>query len=290
MYRSVPVDNSRTKKDEGVPYKMFVMGQGAHGGVDPEIGFETILHAWFDQFLYDFDTNITRQPPSISKGNDGVVRHDASWPPPGTASVRLNLRTGGQLTTRPPGPTEQPDAYFDNGLTTESLALSVLGGPSGQAGVVWYVSAPLKRDLRMSGQPHLELFAETDRSSTHFTPVLFDLGPPVTTTNSICTFVPPQDACTVSRGFLNARYRLGLARGQDVGPGKRYEADVGFIDNDWVFKKGHRIAVALMSSNLWWALPNQERATNTVFHDSRDLSALVLPIVGGAGAARNAGL
>jgi X-Pro dipeptidyl-peptidase len=291
QFRSVPVDKPSTGKDEGVPYTMMVMGQGAHGGVDDEIHFDVILHAWFDHWLYGLDTNIERQLPVITKGNDGVVRQDASWPPPGTGSVRLNLRTGGGLTTHAPAAAEVPDAYTDNGLTTESLALSLFGsGQSDEAGVLWYVSAPLRHELRMSGEPHLDLFAQSDMASTHFTPVLFDLGSPVTTTDSICTFLPPQDACTVSRGFLNARYRMGLGHGEDIVPGKRYEANVGFIDNDWVFKTGHRIAVAVMSSNLWWALPDQRRATNTIFHDSDTASALVLPFVGGTKAARAAGL
>jgi X-Pro dipeptidyl-peptidase len=290
MFRSVPVDRAATARDEGVPYSMFVMGQGAHGSVDPDFRFERILHAWFDQFLYGFDTNITRQPPSMSKANDGVIRRDASWPPPGTGSVPLYLRSGSGLSTKAPGAGEGNETYRDTALTTESFALAVMGEDAGQAGVLSYVSSPLKRDLRIAGQPRLDLYAATSETSTHFTPVLFDLGPPVTTTPSLCTFIPPQDACVVSRGFLNARYRGGLGRGVDVAPGQRYRASVGFIDNDWILKKGHRIAVAVMSSNLWWALPDTQRAINTIFHQPGAASALVLPVVGGPAAARSAGL
>jgi hypothetical protein len=45
-----------------------------------------------------------------------------------------------------------------------------------------------------------------------------------------------------------------------------------------------------MSSNSWWALGDLQRSTNTVFHDAKHPSALVLPIVGGAAAAGAAGL
>jgi X-Pro dipeptidyl-peptidase len=291
MFRSVPVDRPETVTDEGVPYSMLVMGQGAHGGVDESIGFEKILHSWFDRYLYGFQTNIDRQQPSISMGNDGVLRRDASWPPPGTAATRLFLRSGGALSTRPPGKTEGSESYTDNGLTTESLALAVGGTPlADEAGVLWYVSESLRRQIRISGAPRLDLFAASDTASTHFTPVLFDLGPPVSTTRSLCAFLPPQQACTMSRGFLNARYRNGLGHGQDLVPGRRYRATVRFIDNDWVVKPGHRVGLAIMSSNLWWALPDQRRATNTVFHDEANPSVLVLPIVGGPAAARAAGL
>ncbi|HJP66177.1 MAG TPA: CocE/NonD family hydrolase C-terminal non-catalytic domain-containing protein, partial [Actinomycetota bacterium] len=213
-----------------------------------------------------------------------------SWPPPGTRSVRLYLRSGAQLSTARAGVGEGSEALFDTGLSTESFALSVMGQPAGEAGVLWYVSNPLRRDLRVSGRALLDLRVATDQTSTHFTPVLFDLGPPVSTTRSLCTFVPPQEACVMSRGFLNARYRNGLGHGEDVVPGQRYVAPIEFIDNDWVVQAGHRIAVAVMSSNLWWALPDQQRASTTVFHDARNPSALVLPIVGGPAAARTAGL
>ena len=94
----------------------------------------------------------------------------------------------------------------------------------------------------------------------------------------------------MSRGFLNARYRNGLERGEDLVPGQTYRTTVSFIDNDWVVKAGHRIGVAVMSSNAWWAVSDAQRATNTVLHDADHPSALVLPLVGGPTAAQAAGL
>ncbi|MFN2545662.1 MAG: CocE/NonD family hydrolase [Actinomycetota bacterium] len=296
-FDAIPVDDPTTldnpatpaiENDEGVPYKMMVMGQGAHGGVDAEIPFQTILHAWFDHFLYGYDTNIEDQPQSISKTNDGVVRKDASWPPPTTAPVSLFLHTAGVLSSAADGPAEAAETYVDTGRMTESDALTLKGQPNAE--VLWYVSAPLTQDLRISGIPKLDLTASTEGTSTHYTPVLFDLGAPVTTTSSICTFEPAQQACTVSRGFLNARYRNGLDYGQDLTPGAKYHAVVRFIDQDWVLKAGHRIAVALMSSNVHWALSDPLRAANTIYHDAANPSSLVLPVVGGPEAATGAGL
>ena len=51
-------------------------------------------------------------------------------------------------------------------------------------------------------------------------------------------------------------------------PGETYRARVRFIDTDWVVPAGHRIGLALMSSNAWWAVPDQERATNTILSPS----------------------
>jgi X-Pro dipeptidyl-peptidase len=278
----------QVENDEGVPFKMIVMGQGAHGGVDAEIPFGTIVHAWFDQFLYGYNTGILQQPASISKGNDGVVRHDATWPPPGTEDVPLYLHTAGALNSTAPGATEPSDQFVDTGRMTESDALTLMGQPNKD--VLWFTSPALTQDVRISGLPKLDLFAQTVGTSTHYTPVLFDLGPPVTTTPSICTFEPSREACVISRGFLNARYRDGLEIGKDLVPNATYHATVRFIDQDWVVKAGHRIAVAIMSSNVHWAISDQERALNTILHDASNPSALVLPIVGGATIAKGAGL
>ncbi|MFL5798467.1 MAG: CocE/NonD family hydrolase [Actinomycetota bacterium] len=288
-FDSVPADNPRTKADEGVPFKMLVMGQGAHGGVDPEMNFPLLLHAWFDHFLYGYATNVEKQPVLISKTNDAVIHRDASWPPPGTADVPLYLHPDQRLSGVLPGTAEGSETYADSGTMKESDALNLLDHP-GNGQVLWYVTPPLKRDIRMAGKPSLDLFASTLATSTHFTPVLFDLGPPVTTTASLCTFASSVQACTMSRGFLNARYRNGLEQGHDLTPGQTYQATVDFIDNDWVVKAGHRIGVAVMSSNTWWAVSDAQRAVNTVLHDASHPSALVLPIVGGPTAAAAAGL
>ena len=94
----------------------------------------------------------------------------------------------------------------------------------------------------------------------------------------------------MGRGFLNARYRNGLERGRDLVPGQPYRATVRFLGNDWVVKKGHRIGLAVMSSNVWWAVPDEQRATTTILSTAKLRSALVLPVVGGAAALRRAGL
>jgi X-Pro dipeptidyl-peptidase len=94
----------------------------------------------------------------------------------------------------------------------------------------------------------------------------------------------------MGRGFLNARYRNGREVGQDLAPGQPYRASVRFLGNDWVVKAGHRIGLAVMGSNLWWAVPDEQRATTTVLSSPELRSALVLPVEGGARAIRDAGL
>jgi X-Pro dipeptidyl-peptidase len=268
-------------------HSMLVMDQVDHGTPsDPAFQWETLLHAWFDRYLYGFNTGVEQQPQVQSKANDGVIRRGGSWPPAGTAATPLYLRSGGALSREAPTGAGSVGTYTDTGLTTESHALMTKGSAGD---LLWFETAPLRADLRIAGEPRLDLLASTAATSTHFTPVLFDLGPPASSQPQ-CSFVPAQQACTMGRGFLNARYRNGLEAGQDLVPGQSYRAAVRFLGNDWVVKAGHRIGLAVMSSNAWWALADQQWATTTVLSTPETRSALVLPVVGGKRALRDAGL
>jgi X-Pro dipeptidyl-peptidase len=265
---------------------MLIMDQVDHGTPsDPAFRWQTLLHAWFDQYLYGFDTKVKQQPRVRSKANDGVIRDDAAWPPAGARPVPLYLRPGSGLSSQP-GLAGPVGTYTDTVRTTESDALNTRGS-TGE--LLWFETAPLRRDLRIAGEPRVELLATSSATSTHFTTVLFDLGPP-TTAAPQCEYASPVDACTMGRGFLNARYRNGREQGQDLVPGQPYRATVRFLGNDWVVKAGHRIGLAVMGSNLWWAVPDQQRATTTVLSTAEVRSALILPVEGGGRALRDAGL
>jgi X-Pro dipeptidyl-peptidase len=270
----------------GVP-RMLVMDQVDHGTPsDPGFRWEKLLHAWFDRYLYGLDTNVEAQPRVLSKANDGAIRAASAWPPPSASREPLYLRPGGRLSSQASRTFGSIGTYRDSGRTTESDALNTKGS-TGE--LLWFVSRPLERSLRIAGEPRLDLLARTDATSTHFAPVLFDLGPP-TTDAPQCSYLSTEEACTMGRGFLNARYRNGLARGEDLVPGRPYRATVPFLGNDWVVKPGHRIGLAVMGTNLWWAVPDQQRATTTLLSRRTVQSRLVLPVVGGTRALRSAGL
>jgi X-Pro dipeptidyl-peptidase len=267
--------------------KMLVMDQVDHGTPsDPGFRWQTLVHAWFDRYLYGFDTNVEAQPEVLSKANDGVIRTASDWPPPSVSREPLYLRPSGNLSSREVREAGPIGTYDDSGRTTESDALNTKGS-TGE--LLWFVSKPLERPLRIAGEPRLELLARTDATSTHFAPALFDLGPP-TTDAPQCSYLSAEEACTMGRGFLNARYRDGLAEGEDLVPGEPYRASVPFLGNDWVVKAGHRIGLAVMGTNLWWAVPDQQRATTTLLSRRTVQSRLVIPVVGGAAALRAAGL
>ncbi|HEX2029829.1 MAG TPA: CocE/NonD family hydrolase [Actinomycetota bacterium] len=254
-----------------------------------------------------------------SLGDPAQFHEYTTWPPRASDGVRLFLGAPGNLTgslsLKPPTAQGALGSWTDTGAVTESEVLGgrleVVAGAGPSSDFLWFETGPLSHDVRIVGAPRLVLSASTSTTSTQFTPVLFDIGPydrgsfgwigapclyptsPFLDPDDVDPAHPEQDptrarACAISRGFLNARYKDGLEEGRDLTPGQRYRASIRFLDQDWTVAAaseevpaGHRIGLALMSSNAWWAIPDQQRATNTIFSEPGSRSALILPVVGG---------
>ena len=145
--------------------------------------------------------------------------------------------------------------------------------------VLTYYSDPLVEPIEISGMLKLVLYASSSAMDTDFTGKLMDIG-----TNG--------DARIVSDGIVRARFRKGAGNGEFIAPGEiyRYEIDLWFTSNE--FQPGHRIGLAISSSNF----PRFNRNLNTggdneqdadyisarqiVYHDRMHPSHLVLPVVG----------
>ena len=147
--------------------------------------------------------------------------------------------------------------------------------------VLVYTSAQLKSPLQIIGPVFLELYAASDARDTDFTASLSDVYP---------------DGRAISLGplpfgILRARYRHGFEKTELLSPGKPdlFRIELGHVAHE--FLAGHRIRVEVSSSAAPLINPNQNtgnpvatdtewrRATQTVFHDRRLPSALILPVV-----------
>ncbi len=145
--------------------------------------------------------------------------------------------------------------------------------------VLVYSTAPLDKDVEVTGQVKLILYAKSSAVDTDFTGKLVDVG-------------PDGFARDVAEGILRARYRestLGAAKLLKPGEVERYEIDLWSTSN--VFLKGHTIRLEVSSSNFprfdrnlntgisAAASAKMVRATNSVLHDDAHASVLVLPVV-----------
>jgi len=229
-------------------------------------------------------------------------RNEARWPLERAVDTRFYLHSEGNvrgawvrggLSTVPPGD-EPPDRFtydpsnpvpsWGGANCGPSSALPMRRGPRDQQitlyrkDVLTYYSEPLEEPLEVTGLLKMVLFAASSAKDTDFTAKLMDVD-------------PTGNAQLLSDGVIRARFRNGLDRPELLTPGEpvRYEIDLWHTSNE--FQPGHRIALAISSSNF----PRLSRNLNTggdnardadyvsadqtMFHDSMRPSHLILPVV-----------
>jgi X-Pro dipeptidyl-peptidase len=225
--------------------KAMVLGQWAHAPPRGRyVEWDLFLERWFERWLYGVRNGVEDEAAVRVQTNDKKWHEQEDWQP--SAVRKLDLA----------GPKEF--TYFDDGTVTES---EMIRSPASQGRWV-KVEIENSSGLRIAGRPILRLAASSDSTSTHFVATLCDVGP-----NGGCSII--------SRAFMNARYRDGLAKGKDLKPGERYVFDLQFIDKDYIVADDHHLEVRIASSNNTWVAPDRQRATNTLYLDD---SSLLLPV------------
>ena len=146
--------------------------------------------------------------------------------------------------------------------------------------VLVYTTETLAEDVEVVGTVMVTLYAASTAVDTDFTAKLVDVHP--------CG-----QAINIGEGILRARFRELLEQPTPIEPDQVYEYNILVGSTANVFKAGHRIRVEISSSNF----PAFDRNTNsgkplaqtspadwfvatqTVFHDNRYPSHIVLPVV-----------
>jgi uncharacterized protein len=160
--------------------------------------------------------------------------------------------------------------------------------------VLVYASSPLREDLEVTGPVRALLYVATSANDTDFTAKLVDLP-------------PAGPARLVTDGIIRLRYRLSLSTSSFVKRNSPYQVSVDVGVTSYLFPAGHRICLEVSSSNF----PRFDRnlntvepvadafkpikANQTVFHERKYPSALILPVIpagkaGGVEPARHATL
>ena len=239
---------------------------------------------------------------------EGVAEHDArvtvftvgagTWrdledfPPPDATMQRWYLSSGGQA-----------NGWDGDGILVEEVTSSVAATddrfdydpadpvrtPGGGAGGVFdmrplldrrdvlvYRSAPFVEAFEATGCASVTLSVASSVLDTDFTAALLDVA-------------PDGVACTVADNLVRLRYRNGEVA-ESVVPGQVYSVTVDLAGLSILFAAGHRMALAVSSSNfpLWDRNPNTgerehssgrtEVARQRVLHDPVHPSYLELPV------------
>ena len=248
----------------------------------------------------------------------GYWRTVPAWPLPETTFTSYYFHAGGSLRTEPPQGDSPPTTYtFDprdpvptvGGSFSSTAGLAapgafdqrerpfspdtttgVLGSEppylplKARADVLVFQTEPLAADVEVVGPVLVRLFASSTAPDTDFTAKLIDVYPP-------SKDYPAGFEMNLTDGIIRARYRASAERAELMKPGQAYEFTIEPFPTANVFKKGHRIRVDISSSNFprFDVNPNTGEplgmhrrvalADNSVHHDARRPSHVVLPIV-----------
>ena len=150
-------------------------------------------------------------------------------------------------------------------------------GPEGaRRDVLVYTSDPLRRDLEVTGNVTVSLWAITSARDTDWTAKLVDV-------------LPDGRSFNVCDGILRARFRDSFEAPLPVTPGDPHHVEIDLGPTSMVFRRGHRIRLHVSSSefpaharNLNTGGVNAAEAepvvgSQTVLHDPEYLSHLRLP-------------
>jgi putative CocE/NonD family hydrolase len=291
----------------------LIIGPWAHTPTSPEgkvgdvvFGKSAVLDMtgsvlkWFDYTLKGIQNEYANAPAvRLFIMGENVWRDEQEFPLARTLYTRYYLhssrgsngvRGDGELNVTAPA-AERPDQFeYDPKNPVPTIGgrlccgMAIPPGPFDQRpnearpDVLIFSTAPLGKDLEVTGFITLELYASTSAVDTDFTALLADVDQ-----SGYARFL--------TDGIVRARYRNTTTRLDEIVPGKVYKYVIDLWATSNVFKAGHRLRLYISSSNF----PRFNRNANTgepmlgasrtviarqtLYHDRKNSSALTLPII-----------
>lgn len=279
---------------------------------------------WFDHWLKGVDNGVDREPPVrifVMGGGDahkapqgrvfvgGRWREEKEWPLARTVYTPYYLHADGSLSPQQPKNTPPTSYLFDPKHPVPTLGGNISSaGPLMFAGaadqhcrkdfwlcddtqplalrhdVLVFQTAPLDRDVEVTGRLVVELWASSNMPDTDFTAKLVDVYPPNAD-------FPAGVALNIEDSIVRARYRNSLETPSLMKSGKVYRFTIEMYPTSLVFQKDHRIRLDISSSNFprFDVNPNTGEplnknhrwatAKNSIYHDTAHPSHIVLPII-----------
>ncbi len=282
------------------PHNMSYHFPGVDFGRSANVPLKRYQVDWYDRVLKHGTQASTAPEVSWFVMGANVWKSARRWPPP-TARTQAfylageghaNTLTGdGALESTPPAAAPPDRFVYDPHNPVPTHGGSVCcdpaifpWGPMDQrpierrSDVLVYNTPPLKHDVEITGPIRVELWIMTSARDTDFTAKLVDV-------------FRDGEARNLTDGILRLRYRDGLDRISLARPSQSLHVsiDAGVTSN--LFLAGHRIRLEISSSNFprfnrngntGGAIADETRtvpAHQTIFHDARHPSALLLPVV-----------
>jgi predicted acyl esterase len=250
--------------------------------------------AWFDYLLKGRANGVGDEKPvhyyvmgdvtaKVAPGN--FWRSADRWPPPATTQDYY-LHPDGKLSVDKPGGDYSQTYKYDPKYPVPTVGGAELGadiGPKDQrktesrADVLLFTTDALAEPLEVTGRILAKLYVSSDCPDTDFTVKLTDV-------------YPDGRSMSVTDGVRRASLRESFSEAKPLEPNRIYEVTVDLWSTSLVFNRGHKIRIAVSSSNaprfdpnpntrLPFRSSNETRvATNTVRFSTQYPSRVELPI------------
>ncbi|GAA2904653.1 Xaa-Pro dipeptidyl-peptidase [Streptosporangium fragile] len=295
----------RALADRNVPRKIWV-GQYQH--VDPfdfegrrDLWVDT-LHRWFDRWLLGVDNGIMREPRADVQISADRWITQRDWPAPFTMKVPFRPAADGSLGLVAARRGET--ATFTDVRQSEDAMVADVG--TTKPGRVAFTTGELPLDLRLSGTPVVDLRIALDRPTSNLTALLVDFGEDTrvdwrrgqgvtTVAEESChgESTAVDDACyrkvvtnlatrpleIVARGWIDVQNRESLSAPSPLPPGTYGKVKWETLPQEYVFKKGHRLALVIAGTDSTYS---GEAATGANVTVDLARSKVLLPLVVGA--------
>jgi putative CocE/NonD family hydrolase len=270
------IDNG-VEKEAAV--RLFIMGGGdgrksengrlRHGGHWRDEQAFPLTRTQFTPFYLKPDGSLSRERPDAVPT---TFRFDPARPVP---TIGGNLSSVGGLLEA---------GGFDQRTRRETLFATEQLPLSERRDVLVYQTEPLAEKIEVTGPLVVNLYVSSTALDTDFTAKLIDVYPPNPD-------YPLGFDLNIGDSITRMRYRDSLEKAHLMEPGKVYQVAIHLYPTANIFAKGHRIRLDISSSNFprFDINPNtgeplqQHRrmlpADNTVYHDARRASHVVLPII-----------
>ncbi len=273
-------------------------------GSDASLPIRARQADWFDRWLKKNSPRLNENPTGpvlhLFVMGPNVWRTERHWPLERTHYTPLYLTSGGransssgngalvwQVTNK-----SRPDQFIydprDPVPTTGGAVccdpVLMPPGPLSQeavekrADVLVYTSQPLTQPIEVTGNVRVVLYVASSANDTDFTAKLVDVQ-------------PDGEPLMVTDGIQRLRYRLSLQHPVFIKRNETYQITVDAGVTSYVFEAGHRLRLEISSSNfprfdrnLNSAGPNADgtkiiKAKQTIYHDRRYPSAVILPVI-----------
>jgi putative CocE/NonD family hydrolase len=217
----------------------------------------------------------------------GNTWRTASGWPPSSRPLRLYFAADGGLEPQAPATPAALEYDYDPTKPVPTLR-GDWDGPVDQRpvearpDVLVFTTPPLAEPLEVTGRIGVRLYAATSARDTDFTAKLTDV-------------YPNGRSMLVTDGIVRARHRRTLEKDELVTPEERTAYDIDLWSTSLIFNRGHRIRVAISSSNAPRFEPNTNTgepwpftekpvvAHQTVFLGGAEASHILLPDATGGG-------